>query len=177
MDCNIYTNCSNKITPIYNKKNWNKIYYKNYKHNCYAYALDQFDDLTITNYKPQMGNYGYPVDIPGKSLKSCNDLKHRVLIDNPHIYKISYKDKCKNGYYKTNLFIAPNHDYHWYRQDNDGTYSHKPGLTKITDRNNSNIKIINPYLANRIRYNQNSITDYTLACDTFCVPKSNIFVE
>ena len=29
------------------------------------------------------------------------------------------------------LVIWPNRDYHWYRQDADGTWSHKPGSTKV----------------------------------------------
>lgn len=176
--CNNYTNCNRDNMPIFNKKNWNKIYNKGfYKHNCYAYALDQFQDLSLTDNKPQMGYYGSPDAITGRNLKSCSDLKHRVLIDNPHIHKIKYDKECKKGYYKVNLFISPNQDYHWYRQDKNGKYSHKPGLTEITNRNNSNKLITNPYLANRIRINSNSITDYSIACDTFCVPNKNTFVE
>jgi|688.fasta_scaffold627374_2 hypothetical protein len=168
--------------PDYNKKKWKKIYNNNslYKHNCYAYALNQYNDLNITNYKPQMGNFGYPNKIKTRSLKSCNDLKHRVLIDNPHIYSIYYNQKCKKNYYKTYLFIAPNKDYHWYRQDKNGLYSHKPGITEITDKNISHKIITNPLLANRTRITtdyDNDVTDYTMACDAFCVPNNDTYVE
>ena len=33
--------------------------------------------------------------------------------------------------YAVLLVIWPNRDYHWYRQDADGTWSHKPGSTKV----------------------------------------------
>lgn len=177
--CDKYTNCEINM-PKYNKKNWEKIYKENdyYKHNCYAYALEQFNDKSITNNKPQMGYYGYPYKIKPSSLKSCSDLSHRVIIDNPHIYKIYYNKKCKKGYYKTFLFLSPNSDYHWFRQDKNGMYSHKPGLTQITDKNTDSKKINNPLTACRSRYsNKNQIMDYSMACDSFCVPNKNTFVE
>lgn len=180
---NNYNNYNKNNLPDYSEDKWKKIYNNNhnYKHNCYAYALNQYNDLEITNNKPQMGNFGYPYKIKTRLLKSCEDLKHRVLIDNPHIYAIHHNKKCKKNYYKGYLFIAPNHDYHWYRQDKKGTYSHKPGLTKITDKNISYRIITNPLFANRMRimenYNDLDITDYSMACDTLCIPKDNTFVE
>ena len=36
-----------------------------------------------------------------------------------------------SGEYAVLLVVDPNNDYHWYRQDSDGTWSHKPGATKV----------------------------------------------
>jgi hypothetical protein len=178
--CNRYTNCGLENPDI--KKNggkWDKIYNGGFKHNCYAYALDKYDDTTLTEYKPQMGYFGYPDKIQPSGLKSCSDLSHRVLIDNPHIYKLlNTNSNCREGYYKTSLFLAPDSDYHWYRQDDNGKYSHKPGLTEVTEFNNESKEITDPLRASRSRFsNKYQIMDYSMSCDSFCVPKKNTFVE
>ena len=36
-----------------------------------------------------------------------------------------------SGGYAVLLVVKPKGDYHWYRQDSDGTWSHKPGSTKV----------------------------------------------
>ncbi len=36
-----------------------------------------------------------------------------------------------SGGYAVLLVISPNNDYHWYRQDVDGTWSHKRGATPV----------------------------------------------
>ena len=36
-----------------------------------------------------------------------------------------------SGEYAVLLVVDPNNDYHWYRQDSDGTWSHKPGSIKV----------------------------------------------
>lgn len=38
---------------------------------------------------------------------------------------------CKKGYYSVYLVIDQGKDYHWYRQDKGGTWSHKPGITPV----------------------------------------------
>lgn len=52
------------------------------------------------------------------------------------------------------LVIAPNQDYHWYRQDRDGRWTHKPGRTSATNVDNSGQIITNPETANRGAYTQ-----------------------
>ena len=36
-----------------------------------------------------------------------------------------------SGGYAVLLVIGPKRDYHWYRQDADGTWSHKPGSNEV----------------------------------------------
>lgn len=43
-------------------------------------------------------------------------------------------------------------DYHWYRLDDNGTWSHKPGQTAATNRDNSGNVITDPRTANRGNY-------------------------
>ena len=56
------------------------------------------------------------------------------------------------GFYKSFITVAnkgPDTDYHFYRQDNNKYWSHKPGRTAVTNLDASKKLIKNPYLANR----------------------------
>ena len=44
------------------------------------------------------------------------------------------------------------HDYHWYRQNSDGTWSHKPGTTAVRRTDNSGNHIIDPETCDRGLY-------------------------
>ena len=50
------------------------------------------------------------------------------------------------------LVVAPNYDYHWYRRDSDGMWSHKPGGTKATNKDNAGALITDPETAARGPY-------------------------
>ena len=56
---------------------------------------------------------------------------------------------CSPGTYKVALVIDNGYDYHWYRQNPDGTWSHKRGDTAVTDVDASNRIIWNPDTANK----------------------------
>ena len=47
------------------------------------------------------------------------------------------------------LVIAPGFDYHWYRQNSDGTWSHKQGHTNVTNVDASGDVIYNPQTCDR----------------------------
>ena len=67
---------------------------------------------------------------------------------------------CPDTKCKIALVVAPGWDYHWYRLDHNGMWSHKPGATQATNRDNSGNLISNPETANRGPY-----TDF---CGYFC---------
>jgi hypothetical protein len=48
------------------------------------------------------------------------------------------------GYYLIALVVAKGKDYHWYRQDDSGYWSHKPGHTKATNLDASGKVIVDP---------------------------------
>jgi hypothetical protein len=52
------------------------------------------------------------------------------------------------------LVIWPNNDYHWYRQDKNGCWSHKPGETPVRNVDNSGNQIADPKTCNRGPYTQ-----------------------
>ena len=70
------------------------------------------------------------------------------------IFQRAETDKaCPSNTYKVALVIAPGVDYHWYRQNPDGTWSHKPGHTEVTNEDASGKTIKDPQRADR-NYNE-----------------------
>lgn len=101
------------------------------KANCYAYSLNIY---TSAGHKLQPGEKA------GSTFTSLtkSSIVNAVGYDMPYLNKTfrasSYSEKPGYREYKVALVIAPNADYHWYRQDADGGWSHKRGLTAITFR-------------------------------------------
>ena len=48
--------------------------------------------------------------------------------------RINREDMCSKGTYKIALVIYSKFDYHWYRQNPDGTWSHKPGYGEVMNK-------------------------------------------
>jgi hypothetical protein len=150
--------------PTYNPNYWNNN--KNIKNNnnCYSYSVNYKNHKYG---KPQPGYFSKFNHIQNKQYK-CVSFFKRILNDIPSVYLTSFKQKCKNGFHKAFFAIDSNkneHDYHFYRQDNNQLWSHKPGTTNVINYD-SDYKIIkNPYTANRnyIHYN------YDKPCFFFCV--------
>jgi hypothetical protein len=149
-------------------------------HNCYAYALDSHQDKKI--YFPQPGLYGIPNFSDGHGSDkefTCSTYHQRVLMDNPHIYPVRHNKKCRKGYFKGTLVISPNEDYHWYRKNDDGTYSHKPGATKVRKYDSEHKIIQDPVHANRFisLKNRQHELDYRVVCNSYCFPKDDVYCE
>ena len=71
--------------------------------------------------------------------------------------EISADDPCPAGRYKV-AFVIDNqytfgdifrYDYHWYRQNSDGTWSHKPGPARVRDTDDSKKIIMDPRICDR----------------------------
>ena len=149
--------------PKYEPKKWNnELIRKN--HNCYSYMMNAIS-RTRKN-KPQPGYFsGFPIVKDNEY--NCNTYFERIQKDNPSIYKVGFDTKCKKGYYKAFMAIADGDDpdYHFYRQDKSGYWSHKPGRREATDLDASGNKIKNPLIADRNYTHYN----YKVACPLFCV--------
>jgi hypothetical protein len=153
-----------KYEPKYNPNYWNNN--KNIKNNnnCYSYSVN---NKNLKFGKPQPGYFARFNHIQNNQYK-CAYFFKRILNDIPSVYLTSFKQKCKNGFTKAFFAIDSNkneHDYHFYRQDNNQLWSHKPGTTNVINYD-ADYKIIkNPLNANRnyIHYN------YDKPCFFFCV--------
>jgi len=150
--------------PKYNPNYWNNN--KNIKNNnnCYSYSVNNKNHKFG---KPQPGYFARFNHIQNNQYK-CAYFFKRILNDIPSVYLTSFKQKCKKGFHKAFFAIDSNkneHDYHFYRQDTNQLWSHKPGTTNVINYD-ANYKIIkNPYSANR---NYNTY-NYDKPCFFFCV--------
>ncbi|MEW6566690.1 MAG: hypothetical protein AB1449_00695 [Chloroflexota bacterium] len=103
--------------------------------NCYAYALD---DRTPLPY----GTTLQPGQISGYSLTAADVTVERIIelsmadaAAGEYLFEeVAGNEACASGSYKIALVVDPiAPDYHWYRQNPDGTWSSKSGLTPVTD--------------------------------------------
>jgi hypothetical protein len=150
--------------PTYNPNYWNNN--KNIKNNnnCYSYSVNNKNHKFG---KPQPGYFARFNHIKNNQYK-CAYFFKRILNDIPSVYLTSFKQKCKKGFTKAFFAIDSNkneHDYHFYRQDKNQLWSHKPGTTNVINYD-ADYKIIkNPYKANR----NYSTYNYDKPCFFFCV--------
>ena len=172
-------NLANRDHPVFEPEKWNKD--KNIKkaHNCYSYALNlihkdqgelcgKYMNKTKKNFcsmlKPQPGRYaGYVDEYKKKRIYTCKKVHKRMKKDNPLIRKLRPNQKCPDGYYKMALTIREDLlDYHYYRQDKSGLWSHKMGSNAVTNKDASGKVIRDPQFADRGRY--------TIFCGYYMVP-------
>jgi hypothetical protein len=134
--------CQAKDAPAYNPGWWN-VPARQPHNNCYAYANNQ-----ATNTFPQPGRAtGRPItalSCPGVQPSSVSDGLRAVGGFNQPL-------AVGQGWYVA-LVIWPGVDYHWYRQDSVGCWSHKPGSTPVRDVDNSGNKITDPKTCDRGSY-------------------------
>lgn len=127
--------------------------------NCYNYALNNQVDTRSNELwkKQQPGEYAgiYNNVFTKERLVSAVQADfEKYNSDNGTnlIFKeVGRDEKCPPGTYKVAL-AAYSWDYHWYRQDADGYWSHKPGTTPVRLRDNSGNLILDPATADRGNY-------------------------
>ena len=151
----------------YDPKSWNKKRVKN-NNNCYSYVTGRI--LSNRHGKPQPGYFSHHNSIQEHEYNDCNNFYKRIKKDIPSMYTEKFNQPCKKGYFKG--FIALDNkegdkDYHFYRQDKNKRWSHKPGTTEVINYDADGKLINNPLLANR-KY---KYYNYSKPCFFFCVPK------
>jgi hypothetical protein len=170
--------------------------------NCYAYAMNSRLGHTYDE-KPQPGekagvSFNEPVDCKSVTAAVLNDGKPKAIAQAPRCpynQQQQVPPPQKKGFYLVALvetskptgYDAVDHcfygnDYHWYRQDDDGTWSHKPGWGEVRNVDASNKAITNPETASRrakvgMKYskiegkNLPYYIDYDVFCGYFYVEK------
>ncbi|MFN3546219.1 MAG: hypothetical protein ACK4U0_01910 [Mesorhizobium sp.] len=128
--------------PAYNPGFWNTPARQPFN-NCYNYANNR-----ATNTFAQPGRAtGKPI-----TALSCGGVQPSAQSDGlKPAGNFSGKLNAGQGWYVA-LVVAPGYDYHWYRQDTVGCWSHKPGQTAARDTDNSGNKIADPKTCNRGPY-------------------------
>ena len=146
-------------------------------HNCYSYLLNlkskaakklcekeiKYNDLC------RRSQPGYAAGFPSLKTKdfNCPSIVTRTLADNPKIKKSTFTQACPKDTYKGAIVVAPGRDYHYYRLNDEGYWTHKPGWKPSTAYDAKNNLIKNPELASR-NYGE---LNYSKFCGYVCVPR------
>lgn len=146
-------------------------------HNCYSYLLNlksrEAEELCQKTFKDmnwcKRSQPGYAAGYPvlNKPELMCPEVMKRTLADNPNIHRTNFQNKCSMDAYKGALVVDPGHDYHYYRLNDDGYWTHKPGYKPSSQYDASGNVILNPEKANR-NYGKLNYSDF---CGYFCVPR------
>ena len=142
---------------LYDFLSWDETV-ENYS-NCYAYALcnQVYPGTNNLWFKQQPGEYAnvscYPYTKQNiVSAVLADFAKYNNDFGTNLIFQEVYRDTiCPAGTYKVALVTSP-YDYHWYRQDADGYWSHKPGTTPASFIDDSDNLILDPAVADRGDY-------------------------
>ena len=170
--------------PKYDPDLWNNKKERRETHNCYAYAMNVLDiklimdcllSPTCNTGTPQPGYAAGYKAWDSTNPKTCPDMRHRILGDNPSIIGLPREDgflmKCPEGTSKIALVVDPDEDYHFLRQDSDGWWSQKGGAKPVVKVDASDHPIWNPELADHNWTNEQGVLDYEVFCGFMCVPR------
>lgn len=173
-------------------------------HNCYSYFLNRqvravkekceeicnnnksskkcpIDNDECSDLKPQPGDYDLikreGSDKNKERIYQCPNMQYKILKDNISLMPVQFNTKCPNKYYKGAMVVDPGNTYHFYRQNTDGMWSHKPGISPVTNVDASNNKIYIPHFSNRDyskdkNNNNDDGINYTRFCGYYCVPEN-----
>jgi len=161
------TNCCNN--PILDFEYWNTLDEDvlNYT-NCYSYAFDRIENNRNSKLQPgELSNDEY-------NKYTCNHIVNKIKKDHSGIYKTDNIEYIPCNHYKIALVIdnKGNHDdYHFYRKDHNGLWSHKRGKYPITNLDASNNLIYDPKYADR-NYDKedNDEFNYEIFCGYYSIP-------
>ena len=170
--------------PKYDPELYNKDKAVQHSHNCFAYGMDFIDPARVKKCRdnnecstPQPGRKkGHP-EFSGQMGKSCGDVISRTMADVPKAYVTNFTNKCEPGFSKIGAVVDEENDYHYYRQDSNGMWSHKPGGRPVKDIDANGSKIYRPDLASReypAEYEGDSGLNYKSFCSYMCVPRKGI---
>lgn len=160
---------------------YNSNLYLRESHNCYNYFLNlkskiAYDNCKLRDYKHKgicrraQPGYAAGLRLMNKDDYNCNTMIHRTLEDNKNIKIISKNEECGKEYYKGALVVAPKRDFHYYRLNDDGVWTHKPGYKPSTNLDSNNNIIESPDTANR---NYGGTLNYKDFCTFLCIPRDN----
>lgn len=119
--------------------------------NCYAYVLNRRTGFPV-GHKLQPGEFsGDPLDSVGEidASRIIELVRSDAEVEGFFFEESEAQSVCPDGTYKVALVVDPGVDYHWYRQNPDGTWSHKPGHLEVTDVDASGNKVYDPSTADR----------------------------
>lgn len=174
---------TNGYEPAYEPKTWNDDPAIFKSMNCYAYAMNYRNPKLIGMCRQNNGSdcrkfFPQPGALNGDRYalntidrRNCKVVEKLMMADVPDIEKSNYFDKCPAGKSKIAMVVHEKQDYHFYRQNPDGTWSHKDGSNKVKDFDALKRKIFNPESAARDYRWQGSDLNYRDFCGFYCAPR------
>jgi hypothetical protein len=147
--------CGGVNAPSYNPGYWNDPT-RQPVNNCYAYANN---NATGTFPQPGRGS--------GQMFTSLDCDGVRTASGRDGLVTTTTYQASRSGWYVA-LVIWPGQDYHWYRQDDVGCWSHKPGRTPARNVDNSLQSITDPQQCDR--------GPYTVFC-TYMVTDASVTIS
>jgi hypothetical protein len=154
--------------PSYNPGPWNSPAHQPIN-NCYNYSTDI---MTDTRAQPGWAHGLFP---PTTCAGTGSGAVADGLVEAP-------EKRCAGCSHLVALVISPGTsgcivDYHWYRQDDNGRWSNKPGSAPATDLDDSGHPIMSPETADRKYVGPDYCLDYSIFCTYYCVDKSVVVIQ
>jgi hypothetical protein len=149
-----------RCIPQYNPAAWNDANGIQYNNNCYNYACDI-----------PTGTFAQPGRATGNQYTTldCTQVGSGAQSDGLVSVDCNGGCGCRDCCHQIALVIWPGVDFHWYRKDRDGRWSHKPGGSEARNVDNSGNLITDPRTADR--------GGYTVFCGCYCVCKSKVTID
>jgi hypothetical protein len=165
---------------MYNPGRYNKNKLVQDVHNCWAYGMNVMDPAQLNqchdqpNCEPRFhqpgGTKGLSKLLRKKRGRTCKVVDYLMRSDVPDIKPTTFSARCPVGKSKIALVVDPGDDYHFYRQDADGWWSHKDGANTVKRFDAEGKPIWNPQTAAR-NYRPGSNLNYKDFCGFYCVPR------
>jgi hypothetical protein len=152
-------------------------------HNCYTYSMNVMDPSSISQCRKNQGKncrgfFHQPGALHGdryalnvENRRTCAVVEKLMKSDVPEITNTTFEAKCPSGSSKIALVVDKGEDYHFYRQDADGMWSHKDGSNKVKRYDALKRPIFNPQTASRDYRWQGSDLNYEDFCGFYSVPR------
>jgi hypothetical protein len=147
-------------TPVYDTTLWNDPAHQ-WRNNCYNYGCDIMTDT-----------FAQPGEAHGAKWTSLDCVNVGTAAEADKLVTSPNK-MCANCTHIVALVMDPGTDYHWYRRDRNGNWSHKPGGTPATNLDAAGNPITNPETADR----NYGYLNYNVFCGYYCVDKSKVVIQ
>jgi hypothetical protein len=175
--CKQHQNCTNTSSlsgyePPYQPDFFNKNRDLHDSHNCAAYAFGHVrPNPKAEDPFVQPGTFSGHPRFGKTRRKTCPDMLARIFGDMPSVKPATFEARCPANTSKIAMAVDARSDYHFWRQDNNGYWSHKPGSTDVTNIDAFGRPIWNPQLASRNYNDKTSKLNYNRFCGYMCVQR------
>jgi hypothetical protein len=170
--------------PAYQPERYNESKIVQETHNCWSYASNVLDLAQLTQcdgkgpscqllYHQPGGTKDRSKELRYEDARSCKTVSALMREDIPDLKPIKFTRRCPRGSSKIAMVVHPGEDYHFYRQDNDGWWSHKDGANKVKRYDAEDQPIWNPKTAARDYRPRGSFLNYTDFCGFYCMPRDH----